>query len=235
MILVKGLYIGISINTVPGFIAEKTMDSRAKTLLELIAPRTNSSDVYSCYNLFDHVPTEDDKSKFAEVYRGLQKLVEKGELEGPYAEDHPAVFNRFEYVDRKRYPGDLLVALQSSGFAIKITRICRHKNLTEDGKDKEDLLVEEAKNQLAEWIGDDIIIDQREPDPIKQIMLQKENYFINRKKVFGVSLGDLLDRIFQLSIVFIVAGICIYTFSFHWIAGIFVSLFIIGFVWWTRH
>lgn len=208
-----------------------------KRHLTIIGPERIHRDVYSAYNPLseDGLPDKNDQSTFATLFRKLDILVHNEELMGPYGEDHPAVFRRFQYVGRMTDPKTLLMALAQKGFVIKITRICRKKDLTEVGKDREDELVENAKKQFAEWIRKDTIIDQREPDPMKQIRERIENSFLNRKKVFGVSLGDLLDRVFQIIILLAVVGVCFGAFLFHWITGIVVFLFTCFAWWWIRH
>jgi len=161
MIFTGDIPLGISINGIPGFIAK--MSGGSKIWFQLLAPQTDPDDIGSCYNLSTHIPTEDDQSPFAVLYRYLKNSVAAGELEGPYGQDHPLMFNKFDYLSRVKSIKALLTALEEAGFSVKVTRLCRTSMIPEAAKDKEDIEIDALRVEFSEWIDENTKTDLREP------------------------------------------------------------------------
>jgi hypothetical protein len=160
-----------------GFLNRLHEQSDVGVRFQLVGPRQNNDDPYSAYSLFVNQPESDSDEPFPQLYFRIQELVEQGELEGPTGDDHPALFNRFNWIARRMTMHDILVALQNMGYAIRITRIARHtKTQTEKAKDEEDARIAVIRETLAQWIDADTEIDEREPSWQEKLARESAQY-----------------------------------------------------------
>jgi len=149
MILNEGLWISITVDGIEGNIS-RTYKKHA--FLVLYGPEREKGNPWSAYSLFGGLPAEDDNSPFAILFRKLNSISKGIGLEGPYGENHGAVFRRFEYVCSET-PAELLRRLSEHGIVIKVTK------MDHCGDDAE---VETAVKDFNQWIDSDTIF---EPNP----------------------------------------------------------------------
>lgn len=224
MIFHKGLWIPIDLDGIVGVIG-KTLSDEA--FLIVTGPERTPGDVYSRYHSLgpEGLPKEDDKSVFACLYRKLDSLVQSEKIRGPYGENHPAVYARFQYFHSGSLVG-FLAMLDESGIVIRV------RKLPHSGDDAE---FEQARKDLNRWIDTNTTFD---PNPKIEEARKQEDERKERKA--RMERAERLDRKFRWFVLFpillvILTGILWGAFTLHWTVGIVASLFF-GFVWWwTRH
>lgn len=147
MLVHKGLWISISLDGIPGAIIE---DYRGNAVLIVQAPERVLGVLGNRYTplLKSGIPTPDDNSVFALLYRKLETLVEKGYLIGPLAEeDHPAVYNRFLYT-RESSRQEVLTLAANADVVVKV------REIPHTGDEDE---IKQAKHDFGPWIKVDTV------------------------------------------------------------------------------
>lgn len=220
MLLNKGLWISISLDGNPATIS-RTLNNKA--FLTIYGPERVAGDVYSRYHPLgpEGLPKPDDQSAFAFLYRKLETLVQNEGLLGPHGEDHPLVYNRFEYV-REGTPQELLELLEKMGTAIRVEK------MDHQGDDAE---VEQAKQDFGRWLHEGTTYA---PNPkVEEARKYQEQLEEHRRRMAVAEIQDNRFRRFVLfPILFAVIAVVLWgAFSLHWVLGTVAVLFI-GFIWW---
>lgn len=221
MILNKGLWISISLDGIQASISRTANDS---AFLTVYSPELVPGDVYSKYGppcYVEGLPKPEDQNDFAVLYRKLDALVKNKGLKGPYGEDHPAVFSRFEYI-REGSPQELLELIETMGVVVRVGQM-DHK-----GDDAE---VEQAKEDFARWMHDSTTF---KPNP--KIAEAEERERRKEENRIAMEKAERWDKKFRRFVLFpvltaILGGILWGAFSLHWFVGVIAVLFI-GFAWW---
>lgn len=116
-------FINVTMNGVAAMVAPASGKEFAH--LSVFAPlhREDGGDYYA-FSQKSH-PQEDDQSDFAKLYRLLRGVVVDGNIRGPFGEDHPAVYYRFEYPPSaaELTIRKLLEVLVAAGITVVVTRI----------------------------------------------------------------------------------------------------------------
>lgn len=221
MFLNKGLWILIDLDGIGGAISQ-TYEGNA--LLTIFGPeRTPGSKVSNQYHCLgpEGLPTNDDTSAFALLYRKVDSLVHSEKIKGPYGEDHPAVYARFRYIYRGP-PAELAALLEEIGVFVKVRKV-PHKG--------DDAKVEQAKQDFGRWIDASTEFD---PNPkIEDARKREEERKKQKARMKQAEQWDQKFRCFVLfpSIFAILAVVLWGAFSLHWFVGITAILFT-GFAWW---
>ena len=220
MILHKGLWILINLDGIDGVISRTY---KGDAFLTVIGPERTLGDVYSRYHCLgpEGLPTDNDTSNFAFLYRKIESLACDEDLMGPGGENHPAVYMRFEYI-YEGSPAQLLTLLEKAHVVIRIRKI------PHSGDDAE---VAQARQDFEHWINTDTEFD---PNPEIEESRKKEQEERNRK--IRMEEAERWDKKFRLFVLFpilfaIIGGILMGAFSLHWSAGI-ATLLLMGFAWW---
>lgn len=101
----------------------------------------------------ESLPSADDPHPFARVYHTLQGLVASGVLKGPFGEDHPAFWQRFDYqVSQHMKPSDFIRILEGVGLRVKAAYVPKDPSrLTREGAEQERLAAERINADIAPW------------------------------------------------------------------------------------
>lgn len=207
MYINKGLWNQIEVE---GFNAALGINFDGKTHFLVVGPGLEDGNPHSAYSPLDEgVPQEGDTSKFANLLRVLQKLVEEGFLDGPFGEDHPAVFRRFNYFT-KHLPEELLERITMANFSVKITKI-DHKGDQEE--------VDSFVKAITKWIDTETTF-KRNPIEVEVEKKAKENkeWQIRYKKA---EKADNILRRFVFYPILLIAIVAIWSavFPVHWLLG----------------
>ena len=123
----------------------------------------------------ESLPSADDPHPFARVYNALQGLVTSGVLKGPFGEDHPAFWQRFDYqVSQRMKPSDLIRILESTGLRVKAAYVPKDPSkMTHEGAEQEREAAERLNADIAPWfdrgLSDEVKIPQKEKPEEKKI------------------------------------------------------------------
>lgn len=104
------------------------------------------------------MPAESDDSDFAVVFRAVQTLVWDGVLLGPFGEDHPAVYARFEYSVPKLDAPEVLEACARVGLSVRVSHVkfgTPIKAFSHDKEAKLAALKESAVAQFGRWMDEE--------------------------------------------------------------------------------
>ncbi len=221
MFITEGLWINLTVGGVSCVLSQLC---GGKTLFIIfVGSEQKTGDVYSRYyrTLRDGFPKEDDQSNFALLYREVESLVRSKKLEGPYGEDHPRVFMRFNYVSEFSQV-ELLNLLEEAGFSVKI------QNIPHKGDDSE---YEQAKQDFARWIDSETNL-QSNPK-VEEKRQKKINDELREKR--GKK-ADIIDKRLQRFVYIPLFFLIIFgVFSWNRVAGsLFLSFSIFSWFWLRR-
>lgn len=128
----------------------------------------------------ESLPSPDDPHPFARVYHTLQGLVASGVLKGPFGEDHPAFWQRFDYqVSQRMRPSDFIRILEGVGLRVKAAYVPKDPSkLTHEGAEQERQAAERLNADIAPWFDqalyDQEKIPQKEKSEEKKIERREE-------------------------------------------------------------
>lgn len=219
MILRRGLWIYINLDGIDGAAGE-TLDG--KTSLTVIGSKRTSGDRYNPIEV-GGLPKDNEQSPFAILYRKIESLVQSGKIDGPFGEDHPSFYARFEYTCDES-PVELVTLLEANGIAIRIEKI-PHR-----GDDPE---VEQARKDFARWIDSGT---EFEPNP----KIEETRELEKTKKDFEgrMDRAERLDRkikwLLPLPVLICIFFVLREAFLFHHAVGILASILMAFFICWIQ-
>lgn len=225
MIFSKSLWIVITLDGIDGAICSALIPNpENNAFLTVFGPERVTGDYSSMYNPLspEGLPKPEDQSNFATLYRKLESLVNSGKIDGPYVEDHPAMYMRFQYIKAEISPTEMLSFLEKQGIKIVVKKVTHRGNNAE---------VEQAKKDFSKWIDKDTIFDQHPEFEEKQEIKEW------KKSMAGAEKADKkIQRSIMFPILTLLLGLLLYgAFSINWLVGTAFAAFL-GFVWWwIRH
>lgn len=200
-------WIEITLNGVNAAISHPLLKGTGHLTVCAPSERRDDGTYYSAV-VEEYLPNEQDDSAFAKLYRTIQVFADSGVLKGPWGEDHPLIYNRFEYMSLTLSPKEILSQLEYAGVSIEVKSVFyRKRRHVEFGtkKAEENKLRAEVTEMVGQWMSPELEIHvdiNEEPKPMtpeeKEAMYARVDELMrNGPTIFELLLFMPIARLFS--------------------------------------